>query len=220
MLELLKDRIAKLEPFYERNAIKGIFSWKDLENSFNFRPSNTQSRFKVFFEEGDGYEWPSQAWISDINAFPPSIIQRITKKYLCHIMDSSRVNETINTICGELESITNLPTDAHIYFDLTDQQNVGFGIHFDLAHNLIVQVEGKSNVRMWDVKCYDDEKKNVKDLEEEPLFEIVMKPGDICYAPAHYYHEVKSLTKRLSVSFPSHTLMTEPFQEREWIKIT
>jgi len=218
MLELLQDRIKLLQPFYERNALHGIFSWKDLENLLNFRPSNTQKRFKAFLNEK--YEWPHQAWVTNINCFPPSIIKKITKKYLCHIMDSSRVNETINTICGELESITNLPTDAHIYFDLTDQQNVGFGIHYDKAHNLIVQVEGKSRVKMWNVMCYDEEKKNIKHIDEKPMFEIVMEPGDICYAPAHYYHEVKSLTKRLSVSFPSHTLMTEPFQEREWIKIT
>lgn len=220
MLELLQDRIAKLEPFYERNAITGIFSWKDLENLLNFRPSNTQGRFKVFFEEGDVYEWPSQSWVSDINAFPPSIIQKIIKKYLCHIIDSSRVNESINTICGELELITGFPTDAHIYFDLTGEQNVGFGIHYDFAHNLILQIEGKSNVRMWNVKSYDENNKNIKYLDEKPMFEIVMEPGDIIYAPAHYYHEVKSLTKRLSISFPSHTTMEGPFQEREWLKIT
>lgn len=220
MLELLQDRIAKLEPFYERDAITGIFSWKDLENLFNFRPSNTQSRFKVFFEEGDGYEWPQQEWVTDINAFPPSIIQKIIRKYLCHIMDSSRVNESINKICGELETITGLPTDAHIYFDLTGEQNEGFGIHYDMAHNLIVQVEGNSNVRVWDIKCYDKKKRRVEYLDEAPIFKIVMKPGDIFYAPAHYYHEVKSLTKRLSISFPSVPSIQLPCQEREWIKIT
>ena len=218
MLEILRERIEKLEPFYERNALHGIFSWKDLENLLNFRPSNTQNRFKVFLREE--YQWPNEAWVTDINCFPPSVIDKIIKKYLCHIMDSSRVNENINTICGELESITKFPTDAHIYFDLTNQQNVGFGIHYDLAHNLIVQVEGKSNVRMWNVKSYDENVRTNKHLDEKPIFEIVMEPGDVCYAPAHYYHEVKSITKRLSISFPSHTLMDDPFQERKWIKIT
>jgi hypothetical protein len=220
MLELLQDRIKILKPFYERNAIKDIFSWKDLENLLNFRPSNTQERFKVFLEDGDGYEWPNQAWVSNINCFPPSTIEKITKKYLCHLSDSSRVNEKINTICRELEIITNLPTDAHIYFDLTGEQNVGFGIHFDFAHNLIVQVEGKSNVRLWDVNCYEEEKRNINNLDEDPIFEIVMEPGDVFYAPAHYYHEVKSLTKRLSISFPSITKLSLEPQEREWLKIT
>jgi ribosomal protein L16 Arg81 hydroxylase len=168
----------------------------------------------------ENYVWPKQTWVSDVNCFPPSIIKKITKKYLCHISDSSRVNEKINTVCGELESITKLPTDAHIYFDLTDNLNDSFGIHFDMAHNLIVQIEGKSKIRMWNVKEYDENFRIIKNLEREPLFEIVMEPGDVFYAPAHYYHEVKSLTKRLSISFPSHPMMTGPFQEREWIKIT
>jgi hypothetical protein len=218
MLELIKDRIEKLEPFYEKNAVTNIFSWKDLENLLNFRPSNTQDRFKASLKEN--YEWPKQAWVSNINCYPPSIIQKIIKKYLCHISDSSKVNEKINSICGELESITNLPTDAHIYFDFTDQQNVGFGIHYDDAHNLIVQIEGKSNVRIWNVKSYDKNLHSIKNLDVNPIFEIVMEPGDVFYAPAHYYHEVKSLTKRLSISFPSHTKMKSLFQEREWIKIT
>lgn len=219
MLELLKDRIAKLEPFYEKNAIKDIFSWKEFENLLNFRPSNTQERFTAYLEDDDGYEWPNQAWVSNINCYPPSVIQKIIKKYLCHITDSSRVNENINTICSELDKITNLPTDAHIYFDLTDNLSSGFGIHFDFAHNLIVQIEGKSRARMWNVKGYKDIEKNIKELDKDPIFDIIMEPGDIIYAPAHYYHEVKSLTKRLSISFPSHTEMTDP-QERTWIKVS
>ena len=119
MLGRLKDQISLLEPFYERNALTGIFSWKELEHLLNFRPSNTQRRFKAFLKEE--YTWPQEAWVTNINSFPPSVVEKIVGKYLCHIMDSSRVNENLNTICGELELITNLPTDAHIYFDLTNR---------------------------------------------------------------------------------------------------
>ena len=217
MLEPLRDRIELLKPFYEKNCLHDIFSWKELEMLLNFRPSNTQNRFTVYLKER--YEWPDQAWVSDINSFPPSILEKIIKKYLCHIVDSSRVNKKINYISGELETITGFPTDAHLYVDLTDQQNVGFGIHYDYAHNLIVQIEGKSKVRAWGFKVPDGSKTVVENLEEEPLFEFVMEPGDIIYVPAYYYHEVKSITKRLSVSFPSSTLIQKPFQERNWIDL-
>jgi len=216
MLENIKERIKELKPFYARNAVKDIFSWKELENLFNLRPFNNQDRFRANFKEI--YEWPYQAWVSDINCFPPSIIKEIIKKYHCHITDASRVNEKINTICEELDVITGFPTDAHIYFDLTEEQNSGFGIHLDYSHNLMIQVEGISNMRVWNIKDYPREFK-IKHLDEEPIFDIIMEPGDVCYAPAHYCHEVKSLTKRLSVSFPSCTKVESSPQEREWIRI-
>ncbi len=218
MLESLRNRIEKSEPFYEKNAIKNIFSWKEFENLLNLRPFNNKNRFKVFLDKDEKYEWHNKEWLTDINSYPPSVIKQMFKKHLCHMVDSSRVNEKINTICSELDEINKLSTDAHIYFDLTDNQNVGFGIHFDYAHNLIVQIEGKSRAKMWDVKESDEQKRSLKQIDEKPLFDIVMEPGDIIYAPAHYYHEVKSLTKRLSISFPSSVEIHGP-QEREWIHI-
>jgi ribosomal protein L16 Arg81 hydroxylase len=216
LLENIKDSIKELKPFYVRNVIKNIFSWRELEKILNLRPFNNQDRFKADLNET--YEWPFQDWVLDINCFPPSVIKEITKKYLCHVADSSRINEKINTICGELDKITGYSTDAHIYFDLTEEQNVGFGIHYDMAHNLIVQIEGRTNIKIWNIKCYDEGEKFPKELDEEPMIDTIMEPGDVCYIPAHYYHEAKSLTKRLSISFPSHTEMKNP-QEREWIRI-
>lgn len=219
MLEYLRDRIKKLEPFYEGNVLKNIFSWKELEYLLNLRPFNSQSRFKVFLKEE--YKWPCQAWVTDINCFPPSIIKDIIKKYPCHLADSSRVNEKINSICEELETITKLPTDSHIYFDLREFHDFGgFGVHFDFAHNLIVQVEGISNIKIWNVKGFEENKRIITHLDEKPILDVIMKPGDVCYIPAYHYHKVVSLSKRLSVSFPSSVSIDFPFQEREWIKIT
>lgn len=213
MLEDIQDRIKELKPFYVRSAVKNIFSWKDLENLLNLRPFILKNRFVFFTDER--YEWPNQHWLSELNSFPPSVIDKIIKKYPCHITDASRVNEQINSICSQLDNISGLPTDAHIYFDLRDDFGKAFGIHYDYAHNLIAQIEGSSRVKIWNIK---GEEKNVNHLNVEPIIDIIMEPGDLIYAPAYYYHEIESLTKRLSISFPMWAAGGVT-QEREWIRI-
>ena len=76
-----------------------------------------------------------QSWLSDINTFPPKLLHNIVEERVCSFSDASRVNKSINEICGIIETATRWPTDAHIYFSKKVQQE-GFGKHKDWLHKI------------------------------------------------------------------------------------
>lgn len=217
MIEALTDAIREGKPFYRRSAVYDIFSWKELESLLNYRPAINTNRFRSPVTD---IRWPVRTWMSDPDTFPPEILEDIIKNNHFHITDSSRVNSKLNGLCAELEDALGLPTDAHIYVDLRDLPGEGFGTHFDYSHNLIVQVEGTTEFTMWNEIAEQNSSRKSDDIATEPLFRIILEPGDVVYAPAYYYHKAVSLTKRLSVSFPSTTFPAPTgSQERHWISL-
>jgi len=212
-------KILEMKPFHEPNCVHNIFSWKDLENLINLRPVVNNKRFR--FANHKNYNWPYQAWLSDVNTYPPSILDKELKKYTAYIVDMSRVNKKVNAICAQLESSIKLSTDAHIYFSLVDnlKEDSGFPIHWDTAHNLIIQIEGISQHLVWNREVNDNDPKNLTYINESPFLDVVMKPGDITFIPMKMYHKVISKTKRLSISFPMNYFDEDIFQDRKWINL-
>ena len=193
MLEGIKNIILKEKPVLLTEKIENILSWKELENLINLRPFVNSSRFKTVGEHP--YSWENQAWLTDVNAFPPSLLKDVINERLCLIIDASKVNEKLNQICMELEEyFKSGAADAHLYFTLSDTVKDGFGIHFDQAHNLIVQVEGETKFRAWDI--WSVKNGNVDSLPQEPIIDTILKPGDAAFIPRFYYHEATSITKR------------------------
>ncbi len=211
----VKSEIEKLQPSHFINAFPNIFSWRELENLLNLRPFVNHQRLKFINKEE--YSWNNQGWLTDVNTYPPTLLERELRTNLCSIIDASRVNKKVNSICKELEStFTNSCVDAHIYFTVAEDLSRGFGIHWDNSHNLIVQVEGSSRFQIWG--C-DVKEKNVEHLEESPLIEVVMSSGDAIFVPMKVYHRAISLSKRLSISFPiSYETKFEP-QDRHWVEL-
>lgn len=211
------DEIKSVKPAFFNNAFTSILTWQELENLLNLRPFVNADRCKIINQKG--YTWDRQTWLSDVNTFPPSILDTEIRNFHCYLSDASRVNEKINSICAQLEqTFAGGAADAHIYFNLAETPDNGFGIHWDFSHNLIVQVEGESKFQIWDETVVGD--RNVSFLKEQPVIDVVMKPGDAVFVPLNVYHQATSLTKRLSVSFPiSFNNETAP-QERHWIKFT
>ena len=200
------DKIRLQQPFFARDVLHNIFSWSELENLLNLRPFVTDDRFHIAKRPiTEIYEWPEQSWLSDKNTFPPKLLHDIVKERVCYFSDGSRVNKSINDICGLIEATTNWPTDAHIYFS-KKVQHEGFGKHKDRAHNLIVQVEGKSNFQVWSLK-------------DEIIIDEDLSPGDCIFIPAHIYHKILPLTPRISVSFPMWIERCAPPQDRYWINL-
>ena len=58
-------------------------------------------------------------------------------------------------------------------------------------------------------------------VDDDPLLDVIMKPGDTIWIPKHYPHLATSLSPRLSVSFPlSSTMDTSQVREdRNWITL-
>ena len=190
-----------------KNFNKNLFSWKELNLLLNLRPFLSTKRVSVLDIPEGGYNWPNQSWLSDVNTFPPELFDSIIRTKTCLIIDCSRVNQKINNLCQFLEIITKKPTDAHIYFTLNEKSK-SFPPHIDENNNLIVQVEGISNLKIW---------KN--DTKLKPDIDIILKKGDAMYIPKNIYHQIISLTKRLSISFPMSEANLIRFQERHWINV-
>lgn len=195
-----------------------VFCWSDLERMLNMRPFVNGDRLKIINDKG--YNWNVQAWMSDPNTYPPSLLDKEIRQYTCYLADATRLNSELNETAKELEELfIGAAVDAHIYFCLADDLTGGFNIHFDYSHNLIVQVEGTSRVEIWDMKSYDDSTRILRSLDNAPVVDVVMNPGDAVFVPMNVYHRVQSLEKRMSVSFPISYNNNMSSQDRHWIKL-
>lgn len=212
--DAIRNAITNGEIKYFPNAFSHILSWEELESLLNLRPFLNNKR--LFLITPETYTWYNQEWLTDIDTYPAAVLAEALKKHMCFIIDASRVNQNINNICQELENIfVSSAADAHIYFTVADELDQGFGIHWDYSHNLIIQTEGETKFKVWDKT---GESMRLDSIPEEPLIDVVMKPGDAICIPRLYYHQAISLTKRLSVSFPINVNANLPSQDRTWIK--
>ena len=215
----IRKQILEVKPCYFPQAFPKIFSWNELENLLNLRPFVNNKRFKVI--DSSGYSWENQAWLTDINTFPPTLLQEILKSNHCYFSDSSRVNESVNSICGELENMFfGSAVDAHIYFTAAETTEGGFGIHWDFSHNLIVQIEGSTRFLLWDYYADENTSDRVAEsLPVDPVYDVVLNPGVAVFVPLRSYHRALSQSKRLSVSFPISFGNGCSSQDRHWIKL-
>lgn len=217
MIEHLEQKIREMKPFYEHDSVKGIFSWKEFERLINLRPFMTCNNAHIL--SGENYTWESKCWLTNINTFPTELLMYLLPQYMGYIQDCSKASENINKICSQLDTFNNCATDAHIFYNLSDKLDQGFGIHADSSHNLIVQVEGTTRMEIWDLEDIDN-KNNIKSLNIPPVIDVIMKPGDSVFIPKRYWHKASSQMKRLSVSFPSNPEMNvSNAQDRVWINI-
>lgn len=207
IIDCIKNKI----PFSQKKLFKTkLTSWKEIEQLINCRPFVSNSRFRI--PPGYSYTWRMEEWLTDVNTYPPSIINKIMKKHWFFLMDCSRINKKINSVCNHLETITGMPTDAHIFISSKPDKNFdnkSFGKHKDNQDNLIVSVEGSQKMEMY-------KKDNPTELE----FEEIFKPGDAMFIPAGRFHKITGLEKRMSISFPIVPTLIHPKQEREWITLS
>ena len=181
-----------------------LFTFKELETLLNLRPFTSDKRF-IFIKSVDRrFKWDNNYWATDINCWPISLIEKLTKEGTCYLRDCSRANKKINNFADRLEKKFNTPVDCHIYFSL-HKKSKSFNKHKDEAHNLIVACEGEIEFEIF------LNKKITKKL----------KTGDYIYIPAGIYHKAVPLTeKRISCSFAIKTPLGGIREERTWLKIS
>ena len=201
------ERIKLMKPFYMKNQLKSIYSWKELENLLNLRPFINDRRIRFITEKEKVFKWKAGGWLTDLNSYPPDILDEEIRKSVCILIDCSRVNKKINLIAEQLENLLKKPVDAHIFFSLCKDKasKKGIGKHNDKSDNLITCVEGKFNVKIF--------------IKDNIVIDKLMKKGDIVFIPAQTDHQITSITDRLSISFPIANNNLDLFQSRKWINI-
>lgn len=214
----IASKLVSGQPEYLPMSFEKLFSWDELQVLLNLRPFVNSIRFHV--TTGKGYTWENQGWLTDVNTFPPSLLNEILKEHTCYFSDCSRVNSKVNSLCKELEGLfSNSCVDAHVYFTVANTLEGGFGIHYDTSHNLIVQMEGQTRFQLWNVFAGPNAPKNLELIDKAPAYDVILSPGDAVFVPMHSYHRAISQTKRLSVSFPISFLSPYKPQDRHWIDV-
>ncbi len=218
MLEDIATELKNKQIFYRPNILSNIFSWQELEKLINLRPFINSQRVHIISDQEDDWKWPYQNWLTDVNTYPPTLFENLIRKYTVFLSDCSRVNEKINSICGEIENITGCSSDAHLYFNLVGNNSESFGIHCDISNVLVLQVEGTTRFKIWSKFNKNRMVDNLGHIDQPPVVDVEMKPGDVVYIPKYYYHQGISTTKRLSISFP-HFESEDLHQDRKWIEL-
>lgn len=206
--------LKKLEsnlPFVLKNQFSKLVSWSSLEALINLRPFMSDSRVRVLGNES--YNWQGSEWTTDPDTFPATCLETELKKYVFYIRDCSRINQQVNDICAELETILDTPIDVHLYFSLINdisQTKHGFGIHRDKIDVIIIQSEGVSRFKLWEPTCVPE--------NSNPTIDHILESGSVVFIPAGYWHEIISETKRISLSFAFGTKGGQR-EDRHWVSL-
>ena len=168
------------------------------------------------------YSWENCLWTLDKDTWPPSLLQKALKEIgVCFVIDMSRCTQKVNDFARQLEEESHLPTEAQFYFHKNLEKKHPFGTHWDTSDNVIVQCEGTTNFKVWEVIKGEDygggRGRSVEPISDPPLLDVDMSPGDAIWIPRHYPHLATSHTPRLSISFPQG--YEGVFQGRDWIKL-
>jgi len=204
ILEKYKKNIKNKEIFFAKNVAPDLFKWNELEFLLNLRPFVSDSRLTIISHKA--YRWlDTSGWLTDVNTYPAHILDKEIRRHVCYLRDCSRVNEKINNLCSELEKITRMPTDAHIYFSMKEKYTdvSGFSRHNDQNYNLIICSEGTMQIQVWEG-------------EKEHKFEL--ENGDVVFIPKEVDHQINPHSKRISVSFAMSN-NSKTMQTRDWIKL-
>ena len=205
-----------MKPDLKREYSPNLLTWDEFSTLINIRPlMSSPTRVRVNGME-ETFTWKNSIWSIDPNCFPASLLKEMIGKYVCSFLDMSRSTKKINDFAKKLEEEYNLSADAHIYTCRNPKLGHPFGIHYDYADNVIVQCEGKTNFKVWEeVEPTSGSNVNLT-INDPPIMDIDMNPGDVIWIPKHYPHLASSKTPRMSVSFPLKPGLTEP---RDWIKL-
>ena len=205
-------------PKFEKGYCPDLLSWKELSNILNIRPLMSTSRVKVFIKEN--LTWQNNYWCSDANCYPSGVLEQVIEESgVCTFIDMSRSTEKINEFAKNLEDEYDQEVDAHIYLCRNLKIKHPFGIHFDTSDNVIVQCEGETNFKVWDIIKNKSAPLSNMSITDTPLLDVDMKKGDAIWIPRYYPHLATSNTQRLSVSFPFNRKIDNIRREdRHWIK--
>jgi len=209
-----------MQPKFKKGYYPNLLSWKEFVTLINIRPLMNCNRIAIPKFKGEEYHWENSFWTLDQNCAPPLVVKDIFQNNICYLKDMSRCSKKVNDLAKRFEEEYNGAADAHIYICRNTSLIHPFGIHYDQSHNVIVQCEGETNFKVWDIIDIDKQSTRCKEsmsITDTPLLDVDMKPGDAIWIPKYYPHLATSNTVRMSVSFPIKCNGAR--QPREWIEL-
>ena len=180
-----------------------ILTWKEIEDYLNnsYLHSNNielvSSCGTKFFPYKRAYAY------SDTETYKTSqIFEFINKDFSFILLNMNRFNSSMNSVFAEIEnSLDNkVIMDFHVYAGLSSE-STSFLAHTDKSNNIIMQVDGESDWKVYDV-CFK-EPINLMESDEHRYNLVVdetLKPGDCLYIPVDTLHKCSPKNKRMSIS--------------------
>ena len=206
-----------MKPDFKKNYYPDLFTWKDLSELINMKPLMDTKR--VYVLSPTLSTWSNDPWTTNDNTWPPNLLRENLEKYLCYFVEMSRCNKKLNDFAADLEKKFNQQVDAHIFSCRNLEIDHPFGIHFDHSDNVIVQCEGTTNFKVWNEIDDHDQCTSKLEIDEKPIIDVEMNPGDAIWIPRYHPHLATSKSIRLSVSFPLIYNESKVFQDRNWIEL-
>lgn len=130
------------------------------------------------------------------------------------LTQADQLNSNIALLLNHLESkiFRGYFGSAHIYLS-SRKGATTFSAHWDLPHNLIIQVRGKTRWNVFKEREPLRGKPRILQINQlTPDIDAVLNPGDMLYIPPRAYHCCQALESRISVSIPF--LKTKSFKSR------
>ncbi|MEU2956403.1 JmjC domain-containing protein [Streptomyces xanthochromogenes] len=122
---------------------------------------------------------------------PAELHQRLAEGASLVIDQVDHLHEPIGDLAAELESWLRAPVQINLYASWTAME--GFGTHWDDHDVVVVQVEGAKRWRLFGPTRHMPLHRDVADPEpppDDPVAELVMRPGDLLYLPRGWWHAV------------------------------
>lgn len=203
--EKLQKLIKEKKPFCVNVPnLKNLYSKKEFENYINTTHFSVKTNLDARRIKKK-YIWKSNVW--DHESFvTKQLLEELLKKETMAINMCHKASKNISLFISEIETLTNLPTDCHMYYCSQETNEKGLSRHNDSNDNLIVQIFGKTLFKLW--------------LGNKIYIEKILEQGDLCYIPRKTDHCLESKTERLSLSFPmSHPHRVNKDNKNYWISL-
>lgn len=200
-----QNKILNKQPFITHySKLKEIFSLKEFIHYINTQTLILGETFTII-NQNNTYRWMRQPWDKFDNVLTSKLVKVMLEEETTIITNANKASNKIIDFINEIQFLVNMATDCHMFYCSKNIVNKGLGRHHDQNDNLMVQIYGKTNVKIWDKK---------------KVIEKTLIPGDLCYVPRLVDHLFESKSKRLSLSFPmAHNTTTNKDYYNHWIKL-
>lgn len=191
------------------NVFKNIFdyeqilTWKEIEDYLNNSYIHSENLELIsncgskFYPNKNSYPY------SSIETYKTSqIFEFINKNFSFILTNMNRFNPKINEVFNEIENFIDnkILMDFHVYAGLGNECK-SFLAHCDKSDNIIIQIDGNCDWKVYDLKFNDSI--NLMESDESNFNLIIdekLSPGDCLYIPAGVVHKCSPNNKRMSIS--------------------
>ncbi|GAB2982635.1 hypothetical protein GCM10023080_056010 [Streptomyces pseudoechinosporeus] len=173
-----------------------LITWDDV-NTILATHRLEPPRFRL---SADGEMLPAHRYTAPVTTRRHTVWQRLhpTELHACLAEGASLVIDAVDELhppvgraAMELERWLRTGVQANLYASFTARE--GFGVHWDDHDVIVIQIDGAKRWKLYGPTRTAPMYKDIDEPEpppEEPVAELVLRPGDLLYLPRGWWHSV------------------------------